>query len=111
MLLDGGSFVSSTSSPRTAHGFAWKAKVAGDGVVEGFGEIDRRLVAIYTTRPSGGSLGEATAERSSKSRSSRRVPIIGVNDSGARIQEEWSRFRRIRRHLLPQRAVIRVIPH
>ena len=68
-------------------------KIAGDGVVAGFGEIDRRPVAVYAYDATvfGGSLGEVTAEKIVKVQElalRNRVPIIGINDSGgARIQE------------------------
>src|SRR2546425_4294137 len=68
-------------------------KIAGDGVVAGFGEVDRRPVAVYAYDATvfGGSLGEVTAEKIVKVQElalRNRVPIIGINDSGgARIQE------------------------
>src|SRR6266700_3193155 len=95
MLLDEGSFVElDVFATHRAHGFGMEdRKIAGDGVVAGFGEIDRRPVAIYAYDATvfGGSLGEVTAEKIVKVQElalRNRVPIIGINDSGgARIQE------------------------
>src|SRR5436305_7293104 len=95
MLLDEGSFVElDVFATHRAHGFGMEdRKIAGDGVVAGFGEIDRRPVAVYAYDATvfGGSLGEVTAEKIVKVQElalRNRVPIIGVNDSGgARIQE------------------------
>src|SRR5260370_20731293 len=77
-----------------AYGFGMEGRrIAGDGVVTGFGEIDRRAVAVYAYDATvyGGSLGEVTAEKIVKVQElalRNRVPIIGINDSGgARIQE------------------------
>src|SRR5438552_7095153 len=95
MLLDEGSFVElDVFATHRAHGFGMEdRKIAGDGVVAGFGEIDRRPVAVYAYDATvfGGSLGEVTAEKIVKVQElalRNRVPIIGINDSGgARIQE------------------------
>src|SRR5437870_505174 len=95
MLLDEGSFVElDVFATHRAHGFGMEdRKIAGDGVVAGFGEIDRRPVAgyAYDATVFGGSLGEVTAEKIVKVQElalRNRVPIIGINDSGgARIQE------------------------
>src|SRR5438093_5703295 len=95
MLLDEGSFVElDVFATHRAHGFGMEdRKIAGDGVVAGFGEIDRRPIAVYAYDPTvlGGSLGEVTAEKIVKVQElalRNRVPIIGINDSaGARIQE------------------------
>src|SRR2546425_13111638 len=95
MLLDEGSFVElDLFATHRAHGFGMEErKIAGDGVVAGFGEVDRRPVAVsaYDATVFGGSLGEVTAEKIVKVQElalRNRVPIIGINDSGgARIQE------------------------
>src|SRR5438874_2288301 len=95
MLLDEGSFVElDVFATNRAHGFGMEEKrVAGDGVVAGFGEVDGRPVAVYAYDATvfGGSLGEVTAEKILKVQElalRNRVPIIGINDSGgARIQE------------------------
>src|SRR6202162_857848 len=95
MLLDEGSFVElDVFATHRAHGFGMEdRKIAGDGGVVGFGEIDRRPVAVYAYDATvfGGSLGEVTAEKIVKVQElalRNRVPIIGINDSGgARIQE------------------------
>src|SRR4030088_1078980 len=94
-LLGGGTFVElDLFATHRAHGFGMEErKIAGDGVVAGFGEIDRRPVAVYAYDATvfGGSLGEVTAEKIVKVQElalRNRVPIIGINDSGgARIQE------------------------
>src|SRR2546421_814893 len=95
MLLDVGSFVElDVFATHRAQGFGMEdRKIAGDGVVAGFGEIDRRPIAVYAYDATvfGGSLGEVTAEKIVKVQElalRNRVPIIGINDSGgARIQE------------------------
>ncbi len=95
MLLDESSFVElDLFATHRAQGFGMEdRRIAGDGVVAGFGEIDRRPVAVYAYDATvyGGSLGEVTAEKIVKVQElalRNRVPIIGINDSGgARIQE------------------------
>jgi len=95
MLLDEGSFVElDLFATHRTHGFGMEdRRIAGDGVVAGFGEVDRRPVAVYAYDATvfGGSLGEVTAEKIVKVQElalRNRVPIIGINDSGgARIQE------------------------
>jgi acetyl-CoA carboxylase carboxyltransferase component len=95
MLLDDASFVElDVFAAHRAHGFGMdERRISGDGVVAGFGEIDRRPVAVYAYDATvfGGSLGEVTAEKIVKVQElalRNRVPIIGINDSGgARIQE------------------------
>ncbi|TME48986.1 MAG: methylmalonyl-CoA carboxyltransferase, partial [Chloroflexi bacterium] len=95
MLLDEGSFVElDVFATHRAQGFGMEdRRIAGDGVVAGVGEIDRRPVAVYSYDATvfGGSLGEVTAEKIVKVQElalRNRVPIIGINDSGgARIQE------------------------
>ena len=67
--------------------------VPGDGVVSGYGEINGRLVFIYSQDFTvfGGSLSEAHAEKICKVMDQAMkvgAPIIGISDSGgARIQE------------------------
>ncbi|MGH7776936.1 MAG: acyl-CoA carboxylase subunit beta [Candidatus Dormibacterales bacterium] len=95
MLLDPGSFSElDLFAVHRARGFGMEERrVAGDGVVTGFGRVDGRPVAVYAYDPTvfGGSLGEVTAEKIVKVQDLAlrdRVPIVGVNDSGgARIQE------------------------
>src|SRR5438105_13682720 len=89
MLLDEGSFVElDVFATHRAHGFGMEdRKIAGDGVVAGFGEIDRRPVALYAYDATvfGGSLGEVTAEKLVKVHElalRSRVPTIGLNNSG-----------------------------
>ncbi|MGE5601405.1 MAG: acyl-CoA carboxylase subunit beta [Nitrososphaerales archaeon] len=68
-------------------------QVFGDGVVTGYGMIDRRLVYVFSQDFTvvGGSLGEAHAEKICKIMDlamKNGAPVIGINDSGgARIQE------------------------
>ena len=70
-----------------------KQKLAGDGVVTGFGKIDGRPVGIYAQdfTVQGGSLGRMHAAKIIKimdMASNMGMPTIGINDSGgARIQE------------------------
>ncbi|HQO09261.1 MAG TPA: acyl-CoA carboxylase subunit beta [Clostridiales bacterium] len=70
-----------------------KQKLAGDGVVTGFGKIDGRPVCIFAQdfTVAGGSLGKMHAAKITKVMdiaSNMGMPIIGINDSGgARIQE------------------------
>src|SRR5512146_942073 len=65
----------------------------GDGVVTGYGTIDRRLVYVFSQDFTvfGGSLSEAHAEKICKIMDlamKNGAPVIGLNDSGgARIQE------------------------
>jgi acetyl-CoA carboxylase carboxyltransferase component len=68
-------------------------KIPGDGVVTGYGQIDGRLVYVFSQDFTvfGGSLSEAHAEKICKVMDlamKNGAPIIGLNDSGgARIQE------------------------
>src|SRR5437588_4921363 len=95
LLLDEGSFEElDVFATHRAYGFGMEdRRVAGDGVVTGFGTINGRAVAVYAYDATvlGGSLGEVTAEKIVKVQDLAlrdRVPIIGINDSGgARIQE------------------------
>ncbi len=70
-----------------------KKKLAGDGVITGYGKIDNKPVAIFAQdfTVAGGSLGKAHAQKIVKvmdGAGTRKIPLIGINDSGgARIQE------------------------
>jgi propionyl-CoA carboxylase beta chain len=70
-----------------------EGQTLGDGVVTGYGTIDRRLVYVFSQDFTvvGGSLGEAHAEKICKIMDlamKNGAPVIGLNDSGgARIQE------------------------
>jgi propionyl-CoA carboxylase beta chain len=77
-----------------SHDFGIDAqKVPGDGVVTGYGEINGRLVFVFSQDFTvfGGSLSEAHAEKICKVMDQAMkvgAPVIGLNDSGgARIQE------------------------
>jgi acetyl-CoA carboxylase carboxyltransferase component len=95
LLVDPGSFteLDAFAVHRTeAFGMGDK-KIAGDGVVTGYGSVDGREIFVFAHDASvfGGSLGEVFAEKVCKVmdlavRAGR--PCIGINDSGgARIQE------------------------
>jgi len=68
-------------------------KLAGDGVITGYGRVRGRPVAIFAQdfTVAGGSLGKAHAAKIVKvmdGAGDRKMPLIGINDSGgARIQE------------------------
>src|SRR5713226_2915809 len=68
-------------------------RIPGDGVVTGYGQIDGRLVYVFSQDFTvfGGSLSEAHAEKICKIMDlamKNGAPVIGLNDSGgARIQE------------------------
>lgn len=68
-------------------------KIAGDGVVTGYGTVDGRLVYVFSQDFTvfGGSLGEMFAKKVCKLMDlalKTGAPVIGLNDSGgARIQE------------------------
>src|SRR5262249_16274187 len=68
-------------------------RIPGDGAVTGYGQIDGRLVYVFSQDFTvfGGSLSEAHAEKICKVMDlamKNGAPIIGLNDSGgARIQE------------------------
>lgn len=70
-----------------------KQKILGDGVVTGYGEVNGRLVYVFSQDFTvfGGSLSETYAEKIVKIMDlamQNGAPIIGLNDSGgARIQE------------------------
>lgn len=78
----------------TAKEFGMESKkLAGDGVVTGFGKVEGRSVAVFAQdfTVAGGSLGKAHAGKIVKimdSAGDMGIPLIGINDSGgARIQE------------------------
>lgn len=70
-----------------------RKKLAGDGVVTGFGKVHERPVSIFAQdfTVAGGSLGRAHAGKIVKimdAAMDRKIPLVGINDSGgARIQE------------------------
>ncbi len=95
LLLDPGSFVEFdpfVTHICTDYDMA-KRKPLGDGVVTGYGTIDRRQVFVFSQDFTvfGGSLGEMFAKKVCKIMDlamKTGAPVIGVNDSGgARIQE------------------------
>ena len=95
LLLDKGSFVELdrfVTHRSTDFGMA-DQRILGDGVVTGYGTIDRRLVYVYSQDFTvfGGSLSETHAEKICKIMDlamKNGAPVIGLNDSGgARIQE------------------------
>src|ERR671936_618521 len=95
LLLDPGSFteLDAFAVHRTEAFGMGEKKIAGDGVVTGYGTVDGRDVFVFSHDASvfGGSLGEVFAEKVCKVmdlavRAGR--PCVGINDSGgARIQE------------------------
>lgn len=95
LLLDSGSFEETGAfvTHRATDFGLDKKKIAGDGVVTGFGTIEGRPVYVFSQDFTvfGGSLSEAHAEKIVKIMDlamKNGVPIIGLNDSGgARIQE------------------------
>ncbi|MCK5044485.1 acyl-CoA carboxylase subunit beta [Candidatus Parcubacteria bacterium] len=95
LLLDEGSFfeLDSFAESRFSQFGMDKKRVAGDGVIVGFGKIDSRQVYIYSQdfTKIGGSLGEAHAKKIVKIMDlalKTGTPVIGIIDSGgARIQE------------------------
>ncbi|HEY7125027.1 MAG TPA: acyl-CoA carboxylase subunit beta [Ktedonobacterales bacterium] len=95
LLLDPGSFSELdmfVTHRASAFGLD-KQRIAGDGVVTGYGEIDGRLVYVFAMDFTvfGGTMSEANAEKICKVMDmamKNGAPIIGLNDSGgARIQE------------------------
>ncbi|WP_110853628.1 acyl-CoA carboxylase subunit beta [Georgenia satyanarayanai] len=94
-LLDEGSFVEldAFATHRSTNFGLDKRKVAGDGVVVGYGTVDGRQVCIYSQDFSvfGGSLGEVHGQKITKVMDlalRTGVPLIGISDGGgARIQE------------------------
>jgi acetyl-CoA carboxylase carboxyltransferase component len=95
LLLDKGSFVElDRFVTHRCYDFGLeRQRILGDGVVTGYGTIDRRLVYVYAQDFTvfGGSLSEAHAEKICKVMDlamKNGAPIIGLTDSGgARIQE------------------------
>ncbi len=95
LLLDRGTFVElDRFVTHRSTDFDMEERVfLGDGVVTGYGKIDRRLVYVFSQDFTvfGGSLSEAHAEKIVKIMDlamKNGAPIIGFNDSGgARIQE------------------------
>jgi propionyl-CoA carboxylase beta chain len=95
VLLDPGSFVEFDQlAVHRARGFGLeRRRVAGDGVVTGWGTIDGRKVFIFSQDFTfiGGTLGEVYAEKICKIMdlaASTGAPVIGINDGGgARVQE------------------------
>src|SRR5260370_3099798 len=88
MLLDEGTFVElDLFATHRAYGFGMEdRRIAGDGVVAGFGEIDRRAVAVYAYDATvyGGSPGAGTAEKIVKGQGlarRNRAPLICINES------------------------------
>lgn len=94
-LLDEGSFVEIDAfiEHRCVNFGMENKKSPGEGVVTGYGTIDRRLVYIFAQDFTviGGSLGQMHAAKIVKAQQMALkvgAPIIGINDSGgARIQE------------------------
>ena len=94
-LLDEGSFqeMGMLVTHRSTNFGLDKTKILGDGVVTGYGNINDRLVYIFSQDFTvlGGSLAEAHAEKICKIMDmamKNGAPVIGLNDSGgARIQE------------------------
>jgi propionyl-CoA carboxylase beta subunit len=95
LLLDKGSFVElDRFVTHRSHDFGMDEQlILGDGVVTGYGTIDRRLVYVYSQDFTvfGGSLSEAHAGKICKVMDlamKNGAPVVGMNDSGgARIQE------------------------
>src|ERR1700736_3944530 len=95
LLLDPGTFNELdmfVTHRSTDFGLA-EQKIPGDGVVTGYGQIDGRLVYVFSQDFTvfGGSLSETHAEKICKIMDlamKNGAPVIGLNDSGgARIQE------------------------
>jgi methylmalonyl-CoA decarboxylase subunit alpha len=95
LLLDPGSFTEVEGLRRhRANGFGMEdRRVAGDGVVTGWGTVHGRTVFVYghDFRVFGGSLGEAHAQKIHKIMDlaeAAGAPLVSLNDgAGARIQE------------------------
>ena len=95
LLLDPGSFqeLGMFVTHRSSDFGLDKQKFLGDGVVTGYGTINKRLVYVFSQDFTvfGGSLAEAYAEKIVKIMDmamKNGAPVIGLNDSGgARIQE------------------------
>ena len=95
LLLDPGTFVETDLFvEHRASDFGMdKRRIAGDGVVTGYGSIDGRTVFVFSQDFTvfGGSLGETHANKIVKIMDMAMkvgAPVVGLNDSGgARIQE------------------------
>jgi len=95
LLLDPGTFeeLGMLVTHRSTNFGLDKQKFLGDGVVTGYGEINGRLVYVFSQDFTvlGGSLAEAHAEKICKIMDlalENGAPVVGLNDSGgARIQE------------------------
>ena len=95
LLLDEGSFneMGMFVEHRSTNFGLDKTKFPGDGVVTGYGNVNGRLVYVFSQdfTVMGGSLAEAHAEKICKVMDhamKNGAPVIGLNDSGgARIQE------------------------
>ena len=95
MLFDEGTFVELDELARhrsTAFGLE-KTRPYGDGVVTGYGEVNGRMVCVFSQDFTvfGGSLGEVYGEKITKVMDlaiKTGCPIVGINEgAGARIQE------------------------
>ena len=94
-LLDPGSFteLDAFAKHRSTNFGLDKKRIAGDGVVVGYGTVEGRQVCIYSQDFTvfGGSLGEVHGEKITKVMDfalRTGVPLIGISDGGgARIQE------------------------
>ncbi len=94
-LLDPGSFVEMDKlvTHRCQHFNMSKNRIPGDGIVTGYGKIDKRLVYVFAQDFTvyGGTLSRANADKIIKVQDlalKMGAPVIGLNDSGgARIQE------------------------
>jgi propionyl-CoA carboxylase beta chain len=94
-LLDEGSFteLDALAKHRSRNFGLDKKRIAGDGVVTGYGTIDGRQVCVYSQDFTvfGGSLGEVHGQKITKVQDlalRTGVPLIGISDGGgARIQE------------------------
>src|SRR5438128_2851599 len=95
LLLDPGTFneLDMFVTHRSTDFGLTEQKIPGDGVVTGYGQIDGRLVYVFSQDFTvfGGSLSEAHSEKICKIMDhamKNGAPVIGLNDSGgARIQE------------------------
>src|SRR6516162_1697231 len=95
LLLDPGSFneLDMFVTHRASDFGLDEQKIPGDGVVTGYGQVDGRLIYVFSQDFTvfGGSLSEAHAEKICKVMDlamKNGAPVIGLNDSGgARIQE------------------------
>ena len=112
-LLDPGSFQELDLLARhRAQAAGLEERPYTDGVITGWGTIDGRKVFVFSQDFTvfGGALGEVFAEKIHKLMDLALkvgAPVIGLNDgAGARIQEGVVSLRQLRRHLLPQRAVV-----